>query len=151
MKQACCLGASTSHELLPGSVGSSCFPTPQELGCSHCYPLLAEGGAASSQAVGKVGGWFSYPGGVRSPPVFTAQQVCCRPKQITSRSTVTRSHSLAEYREAWQCVVPVDLQRHFRHGYQMVGNELILVHMLGLSFPQVLLLLLNTVSLQLLG
>lgn len=24
--------------------------------------LLAEGRAASSQAVGKVGGWFSYPG-----------------------------------------------------------------------------------------
>lgn len=43
----------------------------------------------------------------------------------------------------------MDLQRHFRHRDQMLVNELILVHVLGLSFPQELLLLLNTISVQL--
>lgn len=84
-------------------------------------------------------------------PVFIAQQVCYRPQQTTSKRIVTQSYSLADCREAWQCVVPMHLQRHFRHGDQMVVNELILAHMLGFSFPQVQLLLLNTVSLQLLG
>lgn len=45
---------------------------------------------------------------------------------------MTQSYTLAECREAWQCVIPMDLQRHFRHGDQMVVNELILAHMLGL-------------------
>lgn len=134
--------------ILPNTPGTGMF--------SLLSTLLAQERAAFSQAVGKVGGWFSYAGWsppyrVRSKPVFIAQQVCYRPKQTTSRSIVTQSHSVTEFREVWLHVLPIDLQRHFRHGDQIVVNELVLVRMLGLSFPQVLLLLLNTISLQLLG
>lgn len=121
MKQCCCLGSSISSELLPGSMGPSCCPTSQELGCSHHYPhcWLKEESCLLTGC--RQGGWLVFHIQAEVLYIQLGANLSLQPSkyaidqnQTTSRSTVTQSHSLAECREAWQHVVPIDLQRQFQ-------------------------------------